>query len=154
MHFEITASVQSVGRQLNATQRGSSHFSEAPRIGHRTLRRGQVLKFSEADMKANEYVLKKLFEAHAIEIVQVQEGMRTSFRMSSEAGRPTPESPAPVEKAAPPPVIVPEPPPEPVTPPGGNEAFPTPEQVQETVEQENKQVESAPSHGKKNKRKE
>lgn len=143
MHYEIEAAVQSVGKQLNPAQRASSNFSEAPRIGSRTLRRGMALKFTEAEMRASEVTIKNLYNAHAIEIYRVDGDSRVSMR-DQMAGK------APVEpkKVAPPAVMVPPPPPPeappaPVLPPEPvpNEAFPTPEQLKAAVDLENKQTE-------------
>ncbi len=144
MHYEIEAAVQAVGKQLNPAQRASSHFSEAPRIGHKTLRRGMALRFTEEEMKASELTIKKLYNAHAIEIYRVDGDSRVSMR-DQMAGK----APEPKKKEAPPAVMVPPPPPAPVVTapvmppePVGNDAFPTPEQLQAAVEMENKQTES------------
>lgn len=80
MHFEITASQQAVRKNLTSAQRNSSLFSESPRIGGRTLRRGQMLKFDESQFKANEVIIKRLFDAGAIEIVHVVGDKRANIR--------------------------------------------------------------------------
>lgn len=80
MHFEITASQQAIRQNLTPAQRNSSLFSEAPRIGGRTLRRGQMLKFDESQFKANEVIIKRLFDAGAIEIVHVVGDKRANLR--------------------------------------------------------------------------
>ena len=171
MHFEITASQQAIGKQLTPAQRNSSLFSEAPRIGAVTLRRGQVLKFDKGQMKQHEVMLKRLFDAGAIEIVQVDGKERTPLReamkrneavlkdVREELKKEEPPPPPPSapkaqvkkEEVAPPP----EPTPEPV------KAFQAEEEPQDEVVSEVKPVEkqeipAAPVHtenkGKKGKR--
>lgn len=80
MHFEISASIQAIHKHLTTAQRNSSLFSEAPRIGVKTLRRGQVLNFSEAEFKAQEVQIKRLFDAGAIEVFMVEGHHRTNLR--------------------------------------------------------------------------
>lgn len=80
MHFEITASQQAVRKNLTPAQRNSSLFSESPRIGGRTLRRGQMLKFDESQFEANKVLIKRLFDAGAIEIVHVVGDQRANLR--------------------------------------------------------------------------
>lgn len=80
MHFEITASQQAVRKPLTSAQRNSSLFAEAPRIGAVTLRRGQVLKFDRDQMKQHEVMLKRLFDAGAIEIFRVDGKLREDLR--------------------------------------------------------------------------
>jgi len=156
MHFEITASQQAIRKPLTTAQRKSSLFAEAPRIAGQTLRRGQVLRFDEAKFKANEVMLKRLFDAGAIEIAQIDGGLRKNLRdedrtmadavadakyavkkakslKEDEIKLPPPSAP----KAAP--VI--ELPATPATEPVKNEAFPTPEELQAAVATENKQTE-------------
>jgi hypothetical protein len=123
MHYEITASQQAVRKPLTSAQRNSSLFSEAPRIGAVTLRRGQVLKFDSDQMKHHEVMLKRLFDAGAIEISQVDGDRRRDFRTEEvkmkrveepkkEAPPPPPSAPKPPPSA--PKVIIPPPAPEPV----------------------------------------
>lgn len=80
MHFEITASQQAVRKNLTSAQRNSSLYSESPRIGGQTLRRGQMLKFDESQFKANQVIIKRLFDAGAIEIVHVVGDKRANLR--------------------------------------------------------------------------
>lgn len=152
MHFEITASLQAGSRQISTAQRKSSLFSEAPRIGAKTLRRGQVLKLSEAEFKASEVAIKRLYDAHAVEVCRVDGDHREDFRKreqdwkASQASRNIPKiapkkeevPPPPSAPKAPPAVLVPPPPPEPVK----NEAFPTEEELKAAVAMENKETEA------------
>ncbi len=71
MHYEITPAHGTVRKQLNATQRGSSMFSFAPRIGTKTLRRGQKLKLEQEEFLRSLQTIKQLFNAQAIEILAV-----------------------------------------------------------------------------------
>ena len=80
MHFEITASQQTIRKPLSSAQRNSSLFSEAPRVGGKTLRRGQVLKFTKEQFEQHKVMLKRLFSAGAIEIVHVDGESRHDFR--------------------------------------------------------------------------
>lgn len=152
MHYEIAAAVQSVGKQLTPAQRSSSLFSEAPRIGSKTLRRGQSTKFSEAEMKASEVIIKRLYDAHAIEIYRVDGDRRVSMRDQKNS------APAePPKKVAPPAVITPEAPP--VAPPAPPEPPPAPPEPVQAAEPEAipEPPPSAPTHtesgkGKKGKR--
>lgn len=182
MHFEITASNQAIRKPLTTAQRNSSLFSEAPRIGGKTLRRGQTIKFDETQFRANEVMLKRLFDAGAVEIVQVDgksrndlrkqqvEGIRgipadqvildesMDFTADEEKSKKELEAAALLDEAKarelaaipPPPPAAPEvpvevPPPAPVLEEASpvqtkNEAFPTPEELQAAVVEENKQT--------------
>lgn len=87
MHYEITASLQTINKHLTSAQRNSSLFSEAPRIGGVTLRRGQVLKFNQDQMRHNDVMLRRLFDAGAIEIFQVTDTRRIDLRVELQAER-------------------------------------------------------------------
>jgi hypothetical protein len=77
MHFEITPAMTAVRKALTPTQRTSSRFSEAPRIGAKTLRRGQKLVLKVEDLtKPVVLQLRRLFTAGAIEIHQVSDAGR------------------------------------------------------------------------------
>jgi len=110
MHFEITASQQAVRKPLTTAQRNSSLFSEAPRIGATTLRRGQVLKFDESQMKHHEVILKRLFDAGAIEISEVEGAERHDLR-TEKSKMQSERRPEPKEKKVAPPPSAPKPPP-------------------------------------------
>ena len=80
MHFEITHGVKA-GKQLTAAQRNSSLFSEEPRIGAQTLRRGSPpLKLSREQVVTLASQLKRLFLAGAIEITGFDDGRKMSLR--------------------------------------------------------------------------
>jgi hypothetical protein len=81
MHFEITAALQAIHKH----QRNSSLFSESPRIGAQTLRRGQVMSLSEKEFAAKEVAIKRLFDAGAIEIFQVDGKDRVNLRDAKKA---------------------------------------------------------------------
>ena len=91
MHFEITASLQSLHKQLTPAQRNSSLFSEAPRLAGKTLRRGQVMRLSEAEFKTNEVMAKRLFDAGAIDIVMVDGDHREDLRTKKSVKGKIPE---------------------------------------------------------------
>lgn len=123
MHFEITASLQSLHKQLTPAQRNSSLFSESPRLAGKTLRRGQVMRLSEAEFKANEVMAKRLFDAGAIDIVMVdganREDLRTKKSVKVESKEPE-KAPPPPPPSAPKVEVkeeVPPPPPEPAPEP-------------------------------------
>ena len=143
MHFEITASLQSLHKPLTTAQRNSSLFSEAPRLAGKTLRRGQVMRMSEAEFRTNEVMAKRLFDAGAIEIVVVDGDHREDLRtkgMSKAEPKPAPKAPPPPPeppKAETKEELPPPPPPEMVK----NEAFPTPEELVAAVAAENKETE-------------
>jgi len=125
MYFEITASQQTVRKPLTPTQRRSSLFSEAPRIGATTLRRGQVMRLDQDQFKAQESVIKRLFDAGAVEISMVDGDKREDFRQKEQDWK---ASKAPVaKKASPPPSAPPPPPSAPRAPPPDIELAPVPE---------------------------
>lgn len=72
MHYEVTSALKP-GQQLTARQRTSSYFTDAPRVGTHTIRRGQVLRLSSEQFKASKGDLKKLLLGHSIEIFQVDD---------------------------------------------------------------------------------
>ena len=72
MHYEIEASIYST-KPLSTVQRSSPFFTDCPTIGHHTIRSREPLKFSVKEMKQHEKDLKRLYEAHAIEIYEVFE---------------------------------------------------------------------------------
>jgi len=178
MHFEITASQQAVRKPLTTAQRNSSLFSEAPRIGATTLRRGQVLKFDESQMKQHEVMLKRLFDAGAIEIVRVDGKVREDFRALEKdreeervvmndvrrelqaEGKEEPPAPPPSAPKAAPVVVEPPPAPEPVPEavvPAPVVVAPEPAPVQEEAAKESEKApEASPAisenKGKKGKR--
>lgn len=80
MHYEITASQQAIRQNLTSAQRNSSLFSESPRIGGRTLRRGQTLKFDKAQFETNLVIIQRLIKAGAIQVVAVVEGKRYGWK--------------------------------------------------------------------------
>ena len=111
MHFEITASLQSLHKPLTTAQRNSSLFSEAPRLAGKTLRRGQVMRMSEAEFKTNEVMAKRLFDAGAIEITMVDGDRREDFRTREKLFKQNLSSKE-VSPKEPPPPPPPPPPPE------------------------------------------
>lgn len=83
--FVVTGAMTAVRKHLNTKQRTSSYFNEAPVVLGKTLRRGAKVKLTSTQMKLNEIPLKRLFEAHAIEIYRVDEaGELVSLRESME----------------------------------------------------------------------
>lgn len=138
MHFEITASQQSVRKPMSTAQRNSSLFSEAPRIGATTLRRGQVLKYDETQMKQHEVMIKRLFDAGAIEIAQVDGDRRRDFRTEEETMKLSKEAPKEAPKKEEPKKAAPPPPPAsaPKPPPSAPKAAPPPEPIPEPVKME------------------
>jgi hypothetical protein len=80
-HYVVEAALQTVRKSLNSHQRNSSMFSEAPRVGGKTLRRGVKLALNETQMKVMDLQLRRLHKAHAIEIYKVDEdGKQTNVR--------------------------------------------------------------------------
>jgi hypothetical protein len=72
MHFEITSSIKP-GKQLTPAQKNSSLFTEAPRIGTKTIRRGQTIVLSKEEFQFHEVVIKRLVLAGAIDIKTVND---------------------------------------------------------------------------------
>jgi hypothetical protein len=66
--LHITPAVTAVRKEYTSAQKKHSHFSEVPRIGATTLRRGQVLKLTERQAEKHRVRLETLFDAHAIDI--------------------------------------------------------------------------------------
>ena len=66
--LHITAAVTAVRKEYTTAQKKHSHFSEAPRIGAFTLRRGSILKLTERQAEKHRVRLETLFDAHAIDI--------------------------------------------------------------------------------------
>lgn len=71
-HYEISSAIHP-GKQLTPAQRTSSLFSEAPRIGTTILRRGKILKLSEAELHIQSLQIKRHLASGSIEIYQVDE---------------------------------------------------------------------------------
>lgn len=92
-HYEVSSAIHP-GKQLTPAQRTSSRFEEAPRIGAITLRRGKILKLSEAELYAQHTALKRHLLAGSIELVEVDEEAGTRSRIK-QFGAP----PASIEKA-------------------------------------------------------
>lgn len=80
MHYEITASQQAIRQNLTSAQRNSSLFSESPRIGGRTLRRGQTLKFDASQYEVSKVIIERLHKAGAIEVFMVVGDKRANLR--------------------------------------------------------------------------
>ena len=72
MHFELTRNIHP-GKQLTSNQRGSSLFSEEPRVGTKVLRRGTVLKLNPTQFKSLEAKVYRLHEAGAITMTRVED---------------------------------------------------------------------------------
>jgi hypothetical protein len=106
MHYEIEASIYSAAGQLSVAQRTSPFFTDCPVIGAHILRDRTPLKLDEKGMKKFEKDIKRLYEAHAIEIFEVEGGKRRSLREMMKNGK----KPEPKTEVSPPAVIVPEPP--------------------------------------------
>jgi hypothetical protein len=146
MHFEITASQQTIRKPLTTAQRNSSLFAEAPRLAGKTLRRGQVLRMSAAEFKANEVMAKRLFDAGSIEIVMVDGDHREDFRKKEQDWKAKEAAPKEEVKKEAPPL-----PPAPVQVNVEPTPAPTPEVPPETVPEapgspvEEVQAEKAPS---------
>lgn len=85
MHFIVKPAVTQRRAELTPAQRGSSLFSEAPTVLGRILRRGQSMTITEEQMKLNESQLKRLFDAHAIDIFRVEGGKEISLRDDKKA---------------------------------------------------------------------
>jgi hypothetical protein len=109
MHYEITASQQAIRKNLSTTQRMSSLYSDSPRIGTVTLRRGQVLRLSVAEHKYHQAHLDRLIAAGAITVVAVNDD--TDTQVVREA--------PPVARPSAPVIVLPPPPPTTVELPTG-----------------------------------
>lgn len=70
MHYEVTSALKP-GQQLTGKQRTSPYFTDSPRIGVHTIRRGQVLRLSEAQFQASKADIRKLLRGEAIELYVV-----------------------------------------------------------------------------------
>jgi hypothetical protein len=71
-YVEISAAMKAVRSNLTRSQRASSRFAEAPRIGDRTLRRGQVLRLSSEQLDGPMGLqVTRLMAAGAIDIHEV-----------------------------------------------------------------------------------
>ena len=84
MHFEIEASIHS-GKQLTYVQRTSPFFTDCPQIGRHVLRNRDPLRLSREEFNHHELEIKRLYDAEAIEIFQVEQEpgklpVRTSIR--------------------------------------------------------------------------
>jgi hypothetical protein len=103
MHYEIIASIHSIPNQLNVTQRTSPFFTDCPVIGAHSLRDRNPLKLDEKGWQRHQKDLRRLFEAHAIEIFEVDDSTKPPKKinirkMLAESKRdrmpePTPEEP-------------------------------------------------------------
>lgn len=160
MHFEITASLSAIRKNLTKAQRNSSLFAEAPRVAGKTLRRGVTMKLEPEQFKTQEVMLKRLFDAGAIEIAQVDGERRRNFREEEEnmgnvqaelkRAAESDAPPTPPKPSAPLPAVIalPPPPPEPVVEapaapatPMEEAGFVSPEKLVAAVDAENKQTE-------------
>lgn len=92
-HYEVRSAIHP-GKQLTPAQRTSSRFEEAPRIGSIVLRRGKILKLSEAEMYAQHAALKRHLMSGSIELVEVDDEAGTRAKIM-QFGAP----PASIEKA-------------------------------------------------------
>lgn len=80
MHFEISRAFRH-GMQLTQAQKTSSLFSEEPMVMGKALRRGlPPLRIDEAQFKQNQIMLKRLFDAGAINIKAVDGEKVVDFR--------------------------------------------------------------------------
>jgi hypothetical protein len=68
IELHVTASVKAVRKELSVAQRASSHFSEAPMVAGKVLRRGTTVKLSEQQASRLQRKLMMLHKAHAIDI--------------------------------------------------------------------------------------
>ena len=104
MHYEITSAVKP-GVALTSAQKNSSLFSEAPRIGTKTLRRGTILKLSDAEFKHHEIRIKRLLDAGAVEVKTVGVAVPVTTHAPVESPKPVVEAPVEAQPVVTAPVV-------------------------------------------------